>query len=301
MSKPWKEKHESVEALRKMLDLSAKMLYMPSGIEQEKLQISHIPALWLRPELAAAEKVILYLHGGGYSVGSIKTHRAAASRLAQVSESHSLIIDYRLAPEFPFPAALEDAVLAYRYLLEQGYMSHQIILAGDSAGGGLCLALQLSLREMKLPLPAASVCFSPWADLTQLSETAHRLGKNDPIVPLEELPDWALLYAGETSTAHPMISPLLGDLSALPPVLIQASDAEVLTHQAIRLAEALTKAEVEVELDLWPDMLHVWQVMWQFVPEGESALKKAALFMQNQWMRAGIAAIQNGSAEELAA
>lgn len=283
MNNTWRQKHQSIRALRRTLETSSLMLYLPPGVDAQPFKVRHMPAEWLTSRGQTHDKVMLYLHGGGYAVGSIQTHRALAARLAEQAGCRCLIIDYRLAPEHPFPAALEDAVEAYVWLLEQGMDARNIIMAGDSAGGGLCLASQLLLRQMHMPLPAATVCFSPWVDLTRISESAQKEAMNDPIVPLEELMDWVDMYANGTSFAYPMISPLFADMQGFPPVFIQASTTEVFTDQAVRLAKHLKECSVPHELHLWPDMLHVWQVMWQFIPEGDAAIDQAAAFMKKQW------------------
>lgn len=271
-----------IPAVRRMLDLSASALYLPLGVQSKALKIGDMAAEWLTPKQADPKRVLLFLHGGGYAVGSLTTHRALAGKLAMMAGTQALLIDYRLAPEHPFPAALEDALHAYQWLLGHGYAADQIIVAGDSAGGGLSMALQLCLKDLQQPLPAGAVLFSPWVDLTFSGPEALVHQPHDPVVQAEQVREWAYAYAGQHPLWHPMISPLFGDLSGLSPVLIQASDCEVLTDDAVRLANALGDAQVETHLQLWPTVLHVWQLFWRYVPESLDALTHAADFMQKQ-------------------
>jgi len=271
-----------IPLVRRMLDLSASALYLPLGVQSKSLKIAGMAAEWLTPRQASADQVLLFLHGGGYAVGSLTTHRSLAGKLAMMAGTQALIVDYRLAPEHPFPAALEDAVHAYQWLLTQGYRADQIMLAGDSAGGGLCMALQLCLKSLGQPLPAGSVLFSPWVDLTFSGPEAEEHQPHDPVVQAEQVRTWAKAYALDMPLFHPMVSPLFGDLSDLSPVLIQASDREVLTDDAVRLANALGDAHTETHLQLWPGVLHVWQLFWRYVPEAMDALTHAADFMQKQ-------------------
>jgi len=275
-------KAPNIPAVRNTLDWSASSLYLPNGVQAKPLTVAGVPAEWLTPKKAEPGRVLLFLHGGGYAVGSITTHRALAAKLAHMTQSRALIIDYRLAPEHPFPAALEDAVHAYQWLLSQGYQAHRIALAGDSAGGGLCIALQVCLKEIGLPLPAASVLFSPWVDLSFSGESVLVHQDSDPVVRVRHVCEWAAAYAATFPLRHPMVSPLFADLSDLSPVLIQASDSEVLTDDAVRLSQALGDVEVESHLQLYPKLLHVWHLFWRYVPEAMDALQHAADFMVKQ-------------------
>lgn len=283
ISGSWNRKCENIHTLRKVLDVSSHLLYMPAHVKSNIVKIAHISGEWLKSKEGDEKRVILYFHGGGYSVGSLQTHRTLAARLAKATNSQSLIIDYRLAPEYPFPAALEDAITAYDWLLDQGFLPENIVFAGDSAGGGLCLACQIKLRETQKNLPVACVCMSPWIDLTESNEDAFQYQSQDPIVPIHELSKWVHLYADKTPASHPLISPFYANLSGLAPLFIQASTTEILTEQAIRLEQKVLKEGGKVILDLWPDMLHVWQVMWQYLPEGEEAIQRIAKFILQHW------------------
>ncbi|MDX2283994.1 MAG: alpha/beta hydrolase [Bacteroidia bacterium] len=273
--------------LRRTLDLSSRALTLPFRMEAKPLNIGQMRAEWLiGSQSQETRRVLLFVHGGGYAVGSLQTHRGLAGAIAQAAGARCLLIDYRLAPEHPFPAGLEDAALAYQYLLQQGYAPHEIAIAGDSAGGGLSLALLLSLRELGVPLPAACVCMSPWVDLTFSGESAKTFASQDPIVLVPQVRGWADVYAGRYALEHPMISPLYADLSGLPPVLIQASDSEVLTDDARRLGARLAAAGNDVTLQIWPGTLHVWQLFWRYIPEAEDAVARIGRFLQARWTSA---------------
>jgi acetyl esterase/lipase len=274
-----------IAGLRRVLDISSVALYLPMGVSSRSMQVNGVPAEWLSYAGADPASVLLFLHGGGYAVGSPQTHRGLAGRIAQESGIPALLIDYRLAPEHPFPAALQDAVHAYQWLLEEGYAPERIVLAGDSAGGGLCLSTLLSLRELALPLPRACVCLSPWVDLSFSGESAQRFAEEDPIVSVKEVRNWAHAYAGDYPVGHPMISPLFADLGGLPPVLIQASENEVLSDDALRLAQRLQAAGNPVELQTWAGVLHVWQLFWRLVPEAEEAIEQIGAFIGEQLAR----------------
>ncbi|MEM7373348.1 MAG: alpha/beta hydrolase [Bacteroidota bacterium] len=269
-----------IPVLRPRLDFLAGVLRLPWGVRGKQLRIGHMSAEWLVPATPSDTCVLLYLHGGGYAVGSPATHRGMAGRLAQTSGLKTLIIDYRLAPEHPFPAALEDASIAYHWLLAQGY---QVLLAGDSAGGGLCMSLQLMLQQMEVPLPLACVCFSPWVDLSFASESAKRYQPKDPIVRASKIRDWAFAYADQTSLDHPFVSPIFGELGNLAPLLIHASTEEVLTDDAKRLAKRVQEQGGEVSIDMFHQVQHVWQLFWFFVPEANDSLRQAGTFLHTHW------------------
>lgn len=270
----------NIQKVRRFLTLSGPTLALPADVEAQEEQWEHLPVEWLFPKGTDRKKVILYLHGGGYSVGSIQTHRGMAARLAQFSDSSAVVIDYRLAPEHPFPAALKDAVLGYQMLLAKGFDPGHIAIAGDSAGGGLAISTLLALRDMEhLPMPGCALCFSPWVDLSFCGESAETFADFDPIVKVREVSDWGYQYAGEYEISNPFISPLFGDLHGLPDIMIQASDSEVLTSDATRLYDKLKAAGNDAHIQLWPELIHVWQLFWRMVPEADQALKAAGAFI----------------------
>jgi acetyl esterase/lipase len=223
---------------------------------------------------------MLYLHGGGYVIGSLTTHRGLAGRLSQAAKARVLLIDYRLAPEHPFPAAVEDATAAYRWLLAHGCTPARLAIAGDSAGGGLTVATLVALRDAGQPLPAAGVCLSPWTDLEGLGESVTSKASADPIVQKEMLLRLASCYLGDADPRTPLAAPLYADLRGLPPLLVQVGTAEILLDDALRLAERAKAAGVAVTLEAWDDMIHVWQLFAPLLPEGQQAIARIGEFVQ---------------------
>ena len=239
-----------------------------------------VPAEWISAPGAADDRVILYVHGGGYVLGSIVTHREMVARLSKASGARGLVLDYRLAPEHPFPAAVDDAMAAYRWLLSQNIKPTNIVVAGDSAGGGLALATLLAIRDAKLPLPAAGVCISPWVDMEGTGESMVTRAKADPVVQKQGLLGMAQLYLGGKDPKSPLAAPLHADLTGLPPLLIQVGDAETLLSDSTRITEKAKKAGVKVELEVWPEMPHVWHLFAPILPEGQQAIEKIGKYVR---------------------
>jgi acetyl esterase/lipase len=238
---------------------------------------------WIEPKAAGEagqRRCILYFHGGAYIAMSAKCYRSITSRLAVWSDARLFALDYRLAPEHPFPAALQDAIAAYHALIAAGTPPGRIVVAGDSAGGGLALALLVALRDARDPLPAAAVLFSPWTDLAVTGQSI--IGNNDTDALL--FGAWvgpvAQHYLGETPATNPLASPLYADLTGLPPLLIQVSDTEVLLDDSRRVVENAKQAGVAVTLRIWQGLPHVWQFFAMILPEGRAALQEAAAFVR---------------------
>ena len=228
----------------------------------------------------APVRTILYCHGGGYYFCSPASHRALVFALAARSGARTFSLDYRLAPEHPFPAALDDALAAYRALLAEGTPADSIVIAGDSAGGGLALATLVALRDAGDPLPAAGVLFSPWTDLAATGGTLESNDGVDPMFCGASIGRAAQFYIGGADPTHPHLSPLYADLSGLPPLLIQAGSTEVLLDDARRVAQRAQAAGVPVECEIWPNMPHVWPLWTPFVPEAKRAIEGAARFVR---------------------
>jgi acetyl esterase/lipase len=218
----------------------------------------------------------------GYVIGSINTHRDLASRLSLAAAARVLLIDYRLAPEHPFPAAVDDATAAYRWLLSSGADPSHMVIAGDSAGGGLTVATLVALRDAGTPLPAAGVCLSPWVDLECSGESMTTKAAADPMVRRDGLMKMAEWYLAGQPPRTPLAAPLYADLSGLPPLLIQVGTAEVLLDDSTRLAERARKAGVTVTLEPWEDMIHVWQAFAALLPEGRQAIDRIGEFITQQ-------------------
>jgi epsilon-lactone hydrolase len=252
---------------------------VPADVICEKVKAGGVDAEWIAAPGANADRVILYLHGGGYVIGSINTHRAMVSRIARASNARALLIDYRLAPEHPFPAAVEDATAAYRWLLAQGYKPGKIVIAGDSAGGGLTIVLLLAIRDAGLPTPAGAVPISPWTDLEGTGESVRTRAARDVMVTIENLTSSAKQYYGTHDPKDPLVSPVHANFRGLPPMLIQVGDAEILLDDATRVATRAKAAGVEVELEVWDDMPHVWHVFAKLLPEGQQAIDKIGKFV----------------------
>jgi len=252
------------------------------GLFTADFQAQQGPVLgeWALPRNGShAHQVVLYLHGGGYFFCSPKTHRSITSALAHGLQVPTLALQYRLAPEHPYPAALEDALAGYRWLLDQGYAAEHIAIAGDSAGGGLALALLVCLREMGWPLPAACALFCPWTDL---AATGPSLDLNDihcAMFSAEGIRKARLLYVGHANPYDPRISPLYADLRGLPPLFVHASDSEVLRDDSSRLAQKARLAGVNTRYKLWRRQPHVWQLFHRWIPEGRTSLQEAMDFL----------------------
>jgi monoterpene epsilon-lactone hydrolase len=252
---------------------------VPADVICEKVNAGGVNAEWISAPGATQDRVILYLHGGGYVVGSINTHRAMISRIARASDARALAIDYRLAPEHPFPAAVDDTLAAYRWLLAQGFKPNRIVIAGDSAGGGLTLAALLAIRDAKLPMPAAAVPISPWTDLEGTGDSVRTRAARDVMVTQDNLAQSAKQYCGANDPKNPLVSPVHADFHELPPMLIHVGDAEILLDDATRVAERAKAAGVKVDLEVWDDMPHVWHVFAKILPEGQQAIDKIGKFV----------------------
>jgi epsilon-lactone hydrolase len=252
---------------------------VPADVICEKVNAGGVSGEWISAPGATQDRVILYLHGGGYVVGSINTHRAMVSRIARSSNARALAIDYRLAPEHPFPAAVDDTLAAYRWLIAQGYKPTRIVISGDSAGGGLTIAALLAIRDASLPMPAAAVPISPWTDLEGTGESVRTRAARDVMVTQENLGHSAKQYYGASDPKNPLVSPIHADFRGLPPMLIHVGDAEILLDDATRVAERAKAAGVKVDLEVWDDMPHVWHVFAKILPEGQQAIDKIGKFV----------------------
>ncbi len=252
-----------------------------ADIKSEPVTAGGVPAEWIFAPGANPERAVLYLHGGGYVVGSIKTHRDLMGRISRAAKARVLGLDYRLAPEHPFPAAVEDSVAAYKWMLERGLNASRIAVAGDSAGGGLVVATLVAIRDDKLPLPAAGVCLSPWVDLEGIGESMKTRQHADPVVRRDMLTQMAAAYLGGKNARTPLAAPLYADLTGLPPLLIQVGDAETLLDDSNRLAQRARAAGVEVKLEVWPEMIHVFQLFAGFLPEGQQAVDGVGQFISH--------------------
>lgn len=253
---------------------------LPDNVTVNENRIGSMTADWVAMPNSSDGRVVLFLHGGGYVMGSNRTHRELASRIAQAAAAPVLVVDYRLAPEHPFPAAVEDALAAYRWLREEGIPATSIAIAGDSAGGGLTLATLLALRDAGDALPACAVCLSPWVDLEGTGASAQPGGADDPMIQISGLRDTGKLYAGD-DLRNPLAAPLYGDFSGLPPLLIQVGTREVLLDDATRVAEKARAAGVSVQLEIEDGAYHVWHAA-PHLPETTDAVRRIGEFVRER-------------------
>ena len=245
-----------------------------------EVEANGVPGEMVRADGASESAATLYLHGGGYVIGSPETHRELARRLSAATGGSVLVIDYRLAPENPYPAPVEDAVSAYRWLLDQGHDPAALSVAGDSAGGGLTVATLVSLRDQGLPLPSCGVCLSPWVDMESIGESMTGRAGVDPMVQREGLVAMAGVYLGGADPRSPLAAPLYADLSGLPPLLIQVGTRETLYDDATRLAYEAARAGVTTTFEPWDEMIHVWHVFAPLLDEGQQAIERVGEFIR---------------------
>ena len=255
---------------------------LPEGCVVEEITVGGVPCELVTPKGAATDKVILYLHGGGYVGGSPRSHRQLGAKLAEAAGTVALSVDYRLAPEHPFPAAVEDALSAYRWLLDKGFEGSRIIISGDSAGGGLTVAVTHALRAAGLPQPAGLYPISPWADLTQSGAAYAAVGERDPMITKAGLDMMAGFYLAGQDAAHPHASPVTGAFAGFPPMLIHVGSEEQLLSDSTLLAERAGVAGVEVRLEIWPEMIHVWPVFNSYLGAGKRAIEVAGAWMREK-------------------
>lgn len=266
----------SLEERRAGSEAATDLMPPPSDVTFTDAHAGGVPAEWVEAPQASRDRVVLYLHGGAYVICSPRTHRRVTAAISQQAHARVLAIDYRLAPEHPFPAALDDAVAAYRWLLQRTPSEH-IAVAGDSAGGGLALALLLRLRDERLPLPACAVLISPWTDL----ECVHDV-EGDVMLNAARLKESADMYLAGTDARSPFASPVYADLTGLPPMLIHVAGAEMLLDDATRLEVRAKQDGVDVTIEVTPDMFHVWHIFAGYVPEADVAVAKVGAFLREK-------------------
>jgi acetyl esterase/lipase len=270
----------SIEAQRAGMEAMLAGLPLPEKVTVNAVRVGELDADWVAMPNSANGRVVLYLHGGGYVMGSRRSHRELAARIARDAAARVLVLEYRLAPEHPFPAAVDDATGAYRWLRKQGIAASSIAIAGDSAGGGLTLATLLALRDAGDALPACAVCLSPWTDLEGTGASAQPGGADDPMVTVAALRDMGRIYAGD-ALRNPLAAPLYGSFKGLPPLLIQVGTREVLLDDSTRVADKARAAGVTVRLEIEEGAPHVWQAMPN-LPEATDAVKRIGAFVRER-------------------
>lgn len=264
---------------RERLDAVAAADGVASDIRFEQARIGPCEAEWSLAPGSDASKVLLFLHGGGYCSGSIRSHRGMVSEAGRAAKVRTLALGYRLAPEHPFPAALEDALAAFEYLLGSGIPARHVAIGGDSAGGGLSLATMARLRDGGRALPGCAWLASPWVDLEMTGASMDSKAAIDPLIHREYLKELAAAYLNGASARDPLISPLHADLSGFPPSLIQVGSAETLLDDAVRIAGRLGAADVPTWLEIWPEMIHAWPLWSKRLAAGRKALASVGAFL----------------------
>jgi epsilon-lactone hydrolase len=265
---------------RARLDALGARYTLPADVRTEQVDANGVPAEWTITQSADADRVIMFLHGGAYISGSIASHRHVMAELGRQAEARTLALGYRLAPEHAFPAALDDALAGYRFLLSSGYDAARITLAGESAGGGLAIATLLSLRDAGVTLPGSVWCSSPWVDLEMTGATMTSKAAVDPLIQKPYLIETAAAYLRGTDPRSPLVSPIHADLHGLPRMLIQVGSAETLLSDSIRLAAVAGEADVDVTLQVWPGMIHAWHLFYPQLAEGRRALAAVGAFIR---------------------
>jgi len=249
-------------------------------ITVEQVDADGVPAEWTSAPGADQDRAVLYLHGGGYVIGSLDSHRHVASEIARDLGARTLALHYRLAPENPFPAPVEDALTGYQFLLGLGYKPQNVALAGDSAGGGLVVAAMVAIRDAGLPQPACGWCISPWVDMEGIGGSMTGKADEDPIVQKEPLLEMSTLYLNGADPRSPLAAPIYANLRGIAPIYIQVGAAETLLDDAVRLAGAAGAADVPVALEVWPEMPHVWHLFHPRLSVGRRAIAAGARYMR---------------------
>jgi monoterpene epsilon-lactone hydrolase len=271
---------EDYRQRRKDMDAAFSQYGIGRDVAVEPVTANGVRAEWTSTPQDDRDAALLYVHGGGYVIGSLNSHRHLVSEAGRAAKAWALALDYRLAPEHPFPAAVDDAVSGYRYLLAQGIRPGRIAIAGDSAGGGLVIAAMLAIRDAGLEQPACGWCISPWVDLEGIGETMSTRAAADPIVQRETILEMAKLYLGGADPRSPLAAPIYADLKGLAPLLIQVGAAETLLDDAIGLAKAAGAADVRVDLQIWPEMVHVWHLFHPELKAGLRAIEQGGAFVR---------------------
>lgn len=276
---------DDIAQRRRDIDARGLANQLPADVAVEAVSANGVRSEWSTTPDADRGKVILYLHGGGYVIGSLDSHRHLAAEIGRAAHSRTLAIDYRLAPEHPFPAAVDDALAAYRFLLSNGTSPSGISIAGDSAGGGLVVAAMVAIREAGLPQPACGWPISPWVDMEAIGDSMVSKAAADPTVQKAGILDMAQHYLGGADPRSPLAAPLYADLRGLAPLLIQVGAAETLLDDAIRLAQRAGAGDVAVDLQVWPEMIHVWHLYFPQLAAGRRAIGVGGEFVRAMTVR----------------
>jgi monoterpene epsilon-lactone hydrolase len=269
---------DDIAQRRRDIDARGLAYRLPADIKAEPVAANGVRSEWTSSPDADPSRVVLYFHGGGYVIGSLDSHRHMVAEIGRAARARTLAIDYRLAPEHPFPAAVDDAMDAYRFLLSRGVQPRGITIAGDSAGGGLVVAAMVAIREAGLPQPACGWPISPWVDMEAIGGSMTSKAATDPTVQQAGILDMAKLYLKDANPRSPLAAPIYADLRGLAPLLIQVGAAETLLDDAIRLAQVAGAADVAVDLQVWPEMIHVWHIYYPELAAGRRAIAAGGEF-----------------------
>ncbi|MDJ0710020.1 MAG: alpha/beta hydrolase [Woeseiaceae bacterium] len=275
--------HADVGTMRKRLDQIGRLTRIAKRVAIEKGELNGLKTEWYRPENGQSGKVLLYLHGGAFVLGSCDSHRKLVTQIARAGRIDAVMPEYRLAPEHQYPVGLQDCVGTYRALLEYGYRPDNIVVAGDSAGGGLTMSLMLELRHIGIPLPAAAVLISPFLDFTASGESVRTRADQDPWFRADEVDVVIEYYCPGDDLENPLLSPVFANVAGLPPTLVQVGDDEILLSDSLRIAEKMKEAGVEVELQVFPEMWHVFQLFVGKMPESRVAVDGIGKFIRDRF------------------
>ncbi|MDQ2804416.1 MAG: alpha/beta hydrolase [Pseudomonadota bacterium] len=275
-----RERSPDIGQRRREFDAIADAYKTAPDVVVEPVIANGVPAEWTSTPDASRECTILYLHGGGYVIGSLVSHRHMVSEVGRAARARTLALHYRLAPEDPFPAPVHDTLAGYRFLLSQGLQPGRIAIAGDSAGGGLAVAALVAIREAGLPPPACGWCISPWTDLQGLGDSVAENAGRDPTEQKDVVLDLAGLYLGGADPRSPLAAPIYADLKGIAPLLIQVGSIETLLDDAVRLARVAGLADVAVDLQIWPEMVHVWHLFHPELKAGRRAIEVGGEFVR---------------------
>ncbi len=270
--------NKTVDQLRKETEIAGSLIPLPKNIKYKKVVAGNIHAEWITCGEVDENKIFMFMHGGGYYRGSVAATRATVARISAEAKVKCLSIKYRLAPEYPFPAAIDDSYSAYEWLINEGICPKQIIVSGQSAGGGLCLALLLKIKENNISQPLGAVALSPWTDLSQSGKTMIKNRNIDPVISKQYLDRFAKLYFPDLNNMSHLASPIIGDLSGLPDILIQVGSAETMLDNSTRFYEKAKKANVNAKLEIWENMFHGWHSYAHILKDAENAIKKIGEF-----------------------
>lgn len=259
--------------------MGARRVRLEAGVRREPVSADGVPCEWIIPQDSPADRVLLYLHGGGFVFGVTAPHIQMVALLAEKIGIRALMVDYRLGPKHPFPAALDDCVTAYRWLLKQGVPARNLVIAGDSAGGNLTITTMMRLRDNGEPLPAAAACLSPVGDLAHTARGGSSVEFIDTLIPASVARRYNAAYVGKNDPCEPLISPILGEWHGLPPLLVHAGEDEFLCRDAVRIEQLARAAGIDVRLEIYPRMWHVWQVFLT-LPQAKQSLEDIAQFLK---------------------